>query len=308
MRIQEIVELCNETTALSFRKLALSDKEIFDKFLPYNKERLGWEYSFAMTFIWNAFDKAEVCDLGDMFIIRSKWHGKRIYYQPLLQDLNHLCRAINIIEKECSIEGVPLDVRGLVGVQLPCLERGNYNITGNRDTSDYIYNTDDLITLKGKAFHSKRNFITRFKAAYPDYNFRIYNDALDREKIFALYEKWNTATEHETHDLERIVITRALDFQKELNLKIGVLYVDDCLVAFSISDCNNPNIAHTFFEKADKDYIGSFQAINQFAAEAFLKEHKLVNRQEDLGIEGLRKAKLSYHPVMLVEKYKITHN
>jgi len=304
MITQEIRQLNTDTLPLEFRKLSLADKENLEKILSHNTERLGWEYSFAMTHIWNSRGNAEVCFLSDMAIIRSMWGGRRIYYPPILVDQRHLCRAVSLIENECRIESVPLDIRGLEFEQMQRFDGSRYDISTSRDNCDYIYSTDDLITLKGKAFHSKRNFITRFKATYPDYNFRVYNDELDRKNIFALYEKWNATTEHETYALEQLVITRALDYRVELNLQIGVLYVNDNLVAFSISDISNHNIAHTFFEKADKDYIGSFQAINQFSAQAFLSNHKFVNRQEDLGIEGLRKAKLSYHPIKLLEKYR----
>jgi len=299
----------HSTVTLNFKKLSLSDKKVFERFFEHNPEKLGWEYSFAMTFIWNAYDLCEICDLKDVAIVRTKWRNKRIYYPPLLKEQSDLFDVIDLIVQECRREGVAVEIRSLTKSQILALEKvgklDDFTLEKNRDKCDYIYSTKDLINLNGRAFHSKRNFITRFKAAYPSYNFREYNESQDRQNIYALLKKWNLDVAHEADCLEDIVITRALDNYIELQLKIGVLYVGNALVAFSISDTTNPIVAHTFFEKADKDYIGSYPTINQLSAQHFFAQHQFVNRQEDLGIEGLRKAKLSYNPVELVDKFKL---
>jgi len=290
---------------LDFKRITINDHVTYEKYRPFYPENYGWEYSFAMTWIWDAFDETLVCDAGDMAFVSSKFFGTRVYYPPFLKNPTDFPKALKLIEEACKKENVVLDVRGLLKSQIDMLDTDKYTITTLRENCDYVYNTQDLIQLSGKKFHSKRNFITRFKNSYPDYIFRDYDEAKDRKNMLALYHKWHSSTDHETLALEEKVINHALDSCKALHLKIGVLYVGETLVAFSVSCTSNPRIAHTFFEKADKDFIGSYQAINQFSAQKYLSDIPYVNRQEDLGIEGLRKAKLSYHPEILVEKYRI---
>ena len=123
--------------------------------------------------------------------------------------------------------------------------------------------------------------------------------------MLALFDKWYVKSEHETLDLERKVIVRALDYYKELNLKIGILEGDGNLVAFSISAVENNNVAHAMFEKGDTSYDGIYQMINQQTCEKLFNGCKYVNREEDMNIEGLRKAKMSYYPEILLEKYTL---
>jgi len=291
---------------LNFRKLTIDDKKIYDRFLPYYRGYYGWEYSFSMTWIWNGFEKTEICDVGDMAFVSSIYFNKRIFYPPFVKDKKDLVKAVELVADYCKQNSVPLDLRGLTKEQASLLDTKKYSITTHEDNNDYVYSCKDLIELVGKKYHSKRNFVTRFKTTYPNYIFRAYDEKSDRNAIFDLFTRWQSTTCHETLAFEEKVIGRALDNAIALNLKIGVLYVENKLVAFSVIGNFNTEIAHTYFEKADKDYIGSFQAINQFAAKEFLSNNQFVNRQEDLGIEGLRKAKQSYNPQLLVEKYYVT--
>ncbi|MCL2374951.1 MAG: phosphatidylglycerol lysyltransferase domain-containing protein, partial [Firmicutes bacterium] len=151
---------------------------------------------------------------------------------------------------------------------------------------------------------SKRNFVSRFARNY-EYDFREYDAKRDRENIIALYQKWNTTTCHETLAFEDKLIKKALDNGQALGLVIMVLYVGDALAAFSVHSKTNDLIGHTFFEKADIQFEGAYQFINQKCAEIVFDGVKYVNRQDDIGIEGLRKAKLSYHPVILLDKYRV---
>ena len=194
-----------------------------------------------------------------------------------------------------------------------CCERNDmlliYNIFNSgvvfmppyRDDSDYIYLSDDLKRLEGKAFHSKRNFVTRFAKTY-DYELKDYETG-DYDGIMRLYDTWEVDSSHSTLALERSAISRALKFSTELDLKISVLKVHGKYVGFSVSSLESNGVVHTIFEKADTSYIGIYQALNKLSAEKYFPDGVLVNLQEDMGIEGLRKAKLSYNPGKLLDKY-----
>jgi hypothetical protein len=126
----------------------------------------------------------------------------------------------------------------------------------------------------------------------------------DYEKAVALCEKWLNEKESNA-TFELMAIKRALELYDVLHLKIGLLFVQETLVGLSISDIASNGVAHTLFEKGDIEYEGVYQAINYLTAKELLVGCEVVNRQEDMGIEGLRKAKLSYNPIKLAEKYYI---
>jgi len=292
---------------LTFHPLTLKDKKTFDKYLSHMHEPFGSEYCFPLIFVENTSDETQICDAGDMAIIKTKWSDRRIFFPPMLEDAALFSKAIDLIEKEAIREKVSLEIRMVGEIQAESFDKNKYLVEENSALADYIYKTEDLIHLAGKKLHSKRNFITRFYKTYDNYTFREYNPGIDRGNIMQLLKRWDANTIHEKWAMEDKLISRALDTYKELNLKIAVLYVGEVLVAFSVNYAANSEIAYTFFEKADTDYIGVYQVINQRTAELFFSGTKYVNRQSDMNIEGLRKAKLSYKPVKLLQKYKIQH-
>ena len=287
-----------------FHKISLDDKEIYKKYAPEIQGFFGWEYNFAMTWIWNVFDETKIFDAGDMAFVRTKFYDNCVYFPPMLRNQKQLKDALRFIEEQCARDGCDMDLRGLIKSQVEELDKNRYEITSDRGSSDYIYDAKTLRELSGKKFHGKRNHIARFCNLYK-HEFRPYNEITDYSRILALYKKWDAQAAHETLDLEEKVITRALDAYKSLGLKISVLCVGERIAAFSVNVADNPFIAHTFLEKADTDFDGAYQTINQKTAQEFFKDAVYVNRQEDMNIEGIRKAKLSYRPVMLLDKYRV---
>jgi len=292
---------------LEFRDILLGDKKIFDRFLPRLGEPRGSEYCFPLVFVENISGATQICDLGETAIVKTKWSNRRMFFPPMLKSAAKFIEAVTLIEQEALREGVPLEIRMVGEPQAKSLDTKKYLVTENFALSDYIYKADDLIHLVGKKFHSKRNYITRFYKKHENHTFREYSETADRDNIMRLLGKWNANTLHEKWALEDKLIARALDHHRDLDLKIAVLYVAETLVAFSVNYVRNSEIAFTFFEKADTDYIGSYQVINQRTAELFFGSTKFVNRQCDMGVDGLRKAKLSYKPAELLHKYTVQH-
>jgi len=293
--------------SLNFRDLALDDKKVFDEVLAHMREAYGSEYCFPLVFVENVLGATQICDTDDMVFIKTRWAGRLIFFPPMLKDDAKFPQAIHLIEQATSQESAPLEIRMVSETQAKLFSNIKYQITDTPNLADYVYCAKDLIHLVGTKFHSKRNFITRFCNTYKNYIFREYDETKDRDNIMQLLKKWDANTLHEKWAVEDKLITRALDFHKELDLKIAVLYVGPTLVAFSINYVKDSEIGYTFFEKADTDYVGTYQVINQRTAELFFQNTKYVNRQCDMGVEGLRKAKLSYKPVKLLNKYKIQH-
>lgn len=288
--------------ALDFKLIEIGDKEKLSGYLK-NNTYLGWDYCFDMLYIWNVFGEMRVATNDFAAFVYTKFFGKCVYYPPYTDTMENQIRAIDVIRNESLTRGCLMRVVGISKEVAERLDPEIYDIETDRDNSDYIYNASDLINLSGKKFHSKRNFVSRFKRLY-SYEFREYTDA-DRDAVFGLYDDWHDHAGHETLELERKVITRALDNYKELGLKIGVITIDGKLAAFSISSVENDLVAHAMIEKGDTKYEGIYQIINQQTAENFFQGVQYVNREEDMGIEGLRKAKLSYNPVLLLDKYTV---
>ena len=170
-----------------------------------------------------------------------------------------------------------------------------------------VYHTRfGISTLTGKKLHGKRNHINKFKELY-SYNYEPLT-ADNMEKIRSFIEEWyQKKAETDASILtEKTALENALKNFEKLELKGGILLVDGKSVAFSIGEQLNQDTALIHFEKADTDYQGAYPMMNQqFVINAW-SNLTYVNREDDMGIEGLRKAKLSYYPDIMVEMYSAT--
>ena len=174
----------------------------------------------------------------------------------------------------------------------------------SRDLADYFYNTFDLINLSGKKFHQKRNHVNSFVSKYSYTYVQVKADDPDSIELLknACDTLYDEATGQDFID-EHIAIREMIENFEVLGLVAGVIVCDGKPVAYSIGEHMSDDTALIHFEKADKNYSGSFAAINKMFATREFADTLFINREEDLGIEGLRKAKLSYHPVRLGEYY-----
>ncbi len=180
----------------------------------------------------------------------------------------------------------------------------------SRDSDDYIYSQQDLATLAGRAFHAKRNHVNRFKATY-----RWSYEPVTRENIPECLEvshEWcmrNGVCEDHDVQNEKCAVKAYFEGFEQMGGRGGLLRVEGKPVAFTAGapqyEGSDTFIVH--FEKALADYNGVYATINQLFVENTLGDFAFVNREEDMGLEGLRKAKLSYNPVLLLPKYTVTH-
>ena len=184
-----------------------------------------------------------------------------------------------------------------------------FQIEYDRDSADYVYESEKLATLSGKKLHGKRNHINKFKSLYDG---RWSYESMTRENLedcFQMALKWRKENECEDDDEKRgemCVALNSLRLFEELHLTGGVLRIDGEVVAFTIGEpiCEDTYVVH--IEKAYADVQGAYTMINQQFVEHECMNYKYVNREDDTGAEGLRKAKLSYRPVFMVEKGDVT--
>ena len=185
---------------------------------------------------------------------------------------------------------------------------GKFNIEYNRDEADYLYEYKTLAELKGKKLHGKRNHINRFEENYPDYIYEAIDEGNYMECVELAYnwEQDNNPEGSEDKQYERAIIETALNNMKELGLKGGLIRVDGRVIAFTLGEPINDKCFVVHFEKAYADIQGAYPMINREFVRRELKGYKYINREEDLGIPGLRHAKTSYQPVRLVDKGIVT--
>ena len=192
--------------------------------------------------------------------------------------------------------------------QLNELFPNKFIITEDINAYDYVYNVKDLINLSGKKYHGKKNHINKFKSLY-NYEYSTMTPS-DKEECLNLFDKWYESKKYEIAGVseEREAVAEFLDNWKELDIVGGCIRVDGKMVAFSFGEplcgCKNTVVIH--LEHADTNYQGIYPMINQQFLEHEWSEFEYVNREEDMGLEGLRKAKQSYRPVFMVKKYVAT--
>ncbi len=290
---------------LKFKHIELDDKLLYQKYSRCQGHH-NIEASFANKYIWLMTYKTRMAvDDGAMYQLLCD-EKRQFMLPPFMLD----CRAdISPMMKECEeymdsecggfkMKGVTADI--LCKIENDC--PGRYEFIPDRDNFDYIYLSEDLATLTGKKFHAKRNHINNLLKEHT-FEYRRYTDA-DHDGCISLHRKWIELKGGSAEsDEELAVIERALNNLEFLELKCGVLFIDGALEAFSIGERAGDDMAIIHLEKANPDIQGAYALINREFIRNEFSDVKYINREEDMGIEGLRRAKLSYNPVFLLEKF-----
>ncbi len=284
---------------LSFRTPTLEDKEWITRYTD-SSGQIGCDVSFVTTYLWRKKYNIRVCEFDG------------VYYKAYFSSDGTLGYSFPIGDKppKESLEVLIMDakergVKPLIGVlnktNKEILERlfpDKFTFFEERDSADYIYSRENLANLPGKKYHAKRNHISKFMRNHPDFSYKpLCKDNL--EDAFFVAHKWHMINDSDKSELE--AIREALDNFEELSLFGGVLYVDMRPVAMTIGSKINDFVCDVHFEKA-VDVDGAYAVINNEFAKAH-SEFMQFNREEDLGLEGLRKSKLSYNPDKILMKY-----
>ena len=290
---------------IPFKDITLADKDTITSF-TMKSDRRNCDLSFSNLCSWRFLYDTQFA-VVDNFLVFKFWAGEQLaYMMPVgTGDLKAvLWELIEDARKEnqhfCML-GVCSNMRADLEAILP----EQFTFTEDRDYADYIYLRSDLSTLKGKKFQAKRNHINRFRNTYPDYEYtpitpdRI-QECLDLE---AEWCKVNNCDQQEGTGNERRALIYALHNFEALGLTGGILHVNAKIVAFTFGMPINHETFGVHVEKADTSIEGAYARINYEFAKRIPEQYIYINREEDLGLEGLRKAKLSYQPVTILEKY-----
>ncbi len=272
------------------------------------------EYCFNTLYMWQHLYKTGYY-IGDGFaVIVAENEGNTFSILPLAKK-EDMPRAIKFIIDYFEKEQKKIYFRGITSEVVDFLKEnypGKFEYTEERDLFDYIYDGQSMRELKGRKNVKKRNHINYFLKEYEGrFEYRLL-DEKDFDDCLKLVEEW-TINKEENGQVDEEMKEELIGIKKLFNnfsiikdkLKIAGIFIDGKLEAFTMGEYLNPNMALIHIEKANPSIRGLYPYINQQFLVNEFSDVEFVNREEDLGIEGLRKAKLSYHPVKFVEKYTV---
>lgn len=292
---------------IAFRQLALEDKQTVQKYTMHSNRR-NCDLTFANLYSWRFLYSTEIAEADGFLLIRFITEGKPAYMLPVGEGDRR--QILTDIMNHARQNGEQFRMFGVCADTVPVIEElfpDTFTFTPERDFADYIYLHSDLATLKGKKYQPKRNHVNKFKSLYPDYTFEPLTPELVPECI-RLETQWCKAENHKEHmelQDERKSINAALARMNELDIIGGVLKVQGKVAGFTYGAPLNHETFDTCVEKADTTYEGAYTVINQEFANMIPQQYIYINREEDLGIDGLRQAKLSYKPYLLLDKYRM---
>lgn len=289
---------------LDFHEVTLDDKEWIKPLLKLGV-RDSLEYNFTTTFVWRNVYGFKVARMDDYFLLRADSKDTSYLFPAGQGPLEPVIRAL---EADSRAAGVPLRFNTVLPAAKAWLTEaypGKFAFELSRDGADYVYETQSLATLTGKKLAAKRNHINRFLDNNPDWQYEPFS-AGNLDEVRKMTTAWimitGCAPDAGLTD-EYCAVEAAIRHYDELELSGGLIRSEGKVVAFSIGDPLNDDTFLVHFEKAFPDIQGAYPMINQQFVKHNCMDYQFVNREEDAGIEGLRRAKQSYRPIRLVEKY-----
>ena len=297
----------NDVKKLNFQPIRLEDKVWIDPiFQKEQSQSAGW--CFANVFIWSPTFRQQVAKIEDGLIIKLAYEGSPLYSFPA--GVSDLKGAMSMICTDARGYGVPFSMMGITEVTKARLEAdfpGQFVFHPDPSLSDYIYEVERLAHLPGKKLSSKRNHINRFLENHPDYQFELIHPGNIAECV-EMSREWMAQRQDQNSNISDELEALRLGFLHfdTLNFEGGLLRVDGKVIAFTMGEVLNDNTYVLHFEKAFSDIQGAYPMINREFARHILEKYPQIiymNREEDMGLESLQKAKRSYYPCHMVDKY-----
>lgn len=283
---------------MNFQTLTINDKHLFNQYvkdLPWASFYVSSEYVFENLFAWSNEECIQIHWSNRFGIIRCQKQKQTWYFPPIARQVDDFYDAILwIFEYDPQARLIGLTDEMLAHVP-------NIGITLYDDRlSEYIYDAQSFIHLKGNLFHRKRNLISQFEKKYT-FEMKMYHkeDRADVLSFLNRYQKQGGSID----DLDPLM--KAIDHSTQLSYLVDLLWVDHQVIALSIGVVSMFNHGIVLFEKADVHYIGSYAAMASMFARRHFQQVKFISRQEDLGIPEIRHSKISYHPIKKDRKYAV---
>ncbi len=292
-----------------FKDIEIDCKNILDKYFDL-VDYEACEYCFTTLYMWKDLYNTKYYVEEDFAIVAGEYENKGFIILPLAKKEN-MNKAFDFIIKNFERQNKQIHLKAInkeVVEYLQSVYGNRFEYIEERNNFDYIYDGESLRTLSGRKNQKKRNHLNSFVKEYGDRVEYKKLEEVDFDECINLLKEWSKDKEESIElDSEFKAIKRIFTNYEKLKdtLKISGIYIDSKLEAFSIGEMLNDNMAVIHVEKANADIRGLYPYINQQFLLNEFSDVEFVNREEDLGIEGLRKAKLSYHPVKFAEKYTV---
>jgi uncharacterized protein len=290
----------------NFKHLDLGDRDFIQDFL-WTVQPETSEWTFTNLFIWRLFNRTRWAMLDDSLVILCHPEGYEPYFfQPMGGDRVSVSMALLDWMKRTTGQNTSIE-RVDEKLAASFTRKDGWNVVPIREQFDYLYPTADLIGLAGRKYHAKKNRINRVEKSV-NHRYEPLTADLVHECIRVLIQwcNWRECHKSTVMRAEFGAVHEALLEFEPLKLTGGVLFVSDEIKAFSLGELLNDSTAVIHVEKVDPEIPDLFAVINQRFCEKAWNSVQWINREQDLGEPGLRKAKLSYHPAKLVEKYRIS--
>ena len=290
---------------IDFKPVQPEDKERYLHYLLNGSDR-SCEYSFVNLYLWG---RQNATIIHDHMVLFSQFNRQSVYPYPIGDGEKK--PVLDAIIADAKERGIPCRITSLSAEAKDTLETlypGMFRFHCDRDGYDYVYDINDLADLPGKKYQKKRNHCNRFRTDYPNYHVEPLNDD-NLSKVQEMLSAWYADKEQENPDndflMEQVALNKAFTHYNELELDGLVLFNGEKVLGFTMGSRLSHDTYDIHFEKAWGDVNGAYAIINYEFARYLREKHpdiRFLDREDDMGIEGLRIAKERYFPHHMVEK------
>lgn len=292
---------------IEFKPISLEDRTSIQRYTLNGSSQIC-DLAFSNLYGWSERYRTRWAVIEDSLVISFKPSNRQhpAYLMPVCGCRENFIKVVDRLNELCISHDFPLVLMGVSPGCKNAIEEicpGKFTFLHDEGSQDYVYLREKLSTLSGKSLQSKRNHINKFEKLYPDYSYEVIDDN-NLEECLALAGSWldNSSNIDSSRLDEQEMIKRCLVHREELGLTTGALRVEGKIIAFTFGSPINQTTFGVHVEKADINYEGAFTMINREFAKRLPEQYIYINREEDLGQEGLRQSKRSYKPELMLIK------
>ena len=293
---------------IEFRVLTKADKPLLDRYFQ-SRYYENSHFNFTNLFMWREPYHIKWCEEDGVLFMTAEWDGQLMALQPYGPE-EKMQEATEKFLAYFESQGKPFFMTGMeksYAAMLEQYEGAAFEIKADRDNYDYVYLAEKLITLSGRKLHSKKNHLNAFRKLYPQAEYLPMTQEILPACLEELQRWYDLRIQDEPDDpfigWESQAIREVFSDFEYFGLKGGAIRLDGRIIAFTFGEQLNTDTVVVHVEKADPNIRGAYPAINQGFIEHCWQGMTYVNREEDMGHEGLRKAKESYKPEKMIEKF-----
>lgn len=297
---------------IDFLPINIDHRDEIIKIISKNEQETS-DFSFANLFAWSDKFLSVFAIIENSFFAKTNCCSDKSCYMFPIGEMD-LKKAVPMLLDDAKERNHKFSMIGItqeMWEQINSIFPNKFSYFPDRNLSEYVYLSENLINLKGSKLQSKRNHINNFKKENPSWYYKRINDKNGINECLKMLNSWEVSEKERlsaSQYAEYYAVKKMLENYEELFLTVAAIFVDNNIVAFTIGERLNKDTFIVHCEKAYTNIKGTYTIINQQFIENEASNFTYVNREEDLGIEGLRKAKNSYYPIKLIQKGNVELN